>query len=67
MCAAVIINNRKSNNTSNQFQTGEVQITNNDFRKISMYDEPPQNVISLHEFSQLAVDRLQVLKKLEFM
>lgn len=32
-----------------------------------MYTEPPQNVISLHEFYKIALDRLQVLKKIEFM
>jgi hypothetical protein len=34
---------------------------------INMYNEPPQNIISLHEFSQLALARLQVLKKIEFL
>ncbi len=34
---------------------------------VSMYTEPPQNIISLHEFQKIALDRLQVLKKLEFM
>ena len=32
-----------------------------------MYIEPPTNVISLHEFYKLSLDRLQVLKKIEFM
>ena len=32
-----------------------------------MYTEPPQNIISLHEFFKLSLDRLQVLKKIEFM
>ncbi|CDW72196.1 dna primase large subunit [Stylonychia lemnae] len=32
-----------------------------------MYVEPPENIISLHEFQKLALDRLQVLKKIEFM
>lgn len=35
--------------------------------QINMYNEPPQNVISLHEFQKLSLDRLQVLKKIEFM
>ena len=34
---------------------------------VSMYTDPPQNIISLHEFQKIALDRLQVLKKLEFM
>jgi len=33
----------------------------------NMYTEPPTNIISLHEFYKLALDRLQVLKKIEFM
>ena len=33
----------------------------------NMYIEPPTNVISLHEFYKLSLDRLQVLKKIEFM
>jgi len=32
-----------------------------------MYDEAPQNVISLHEFQSIALDRLQMLRKIEFM
>ncbi len=35
--------------------------------QINMYNEPPQNTISLLEFLKLALDRLQVLKKIEFM
>lgn len=31
-----------------------------------MYHEPPQNIISLHEFYEKALSRLQVLKKIEF-
>jgi len=44
---------------------GMVQ-TNYD-ENINMYNEPPQNIISLHEFYRVALDRLQVLKKIEFM
>lgn len=32
-----------------------------------MYAEPPTNIISLHDFQKIALDRLQVLKKIEFM
>ena len=35
--------------------------------KINMYDEHPTNVISLYEFHQTALNRLQVLRKIEFM
>jgi hypothetical protein len=49
----MIINNKKKNQEPNQYLAGsyEVLTQNNDLRKISMYDEPPQNIISLHEFS----------------
>lgn len=36
-------------------------------QKISMYDEPPQNTITLYEFNSIALDRLQLLRKIEFM
>ena len=35
--------------------------------KINMYDQPPQNVVTLHEFHSMALNRLQVLRKIEFM
>ena len=35
--------------------------------KINMYDQHPNNVISLHEFHSVALNRLQVLRKIEFM
>lgn len=38
-----------------------------DMSSINLYTEPPETVISLTEFQQVALDRLQVLKKLEFM
>ena len=44
---------------------GHVLIHSEDY--INMYNEPPQNIISLHEFQKLSLDRLQVLKKIEFM
>ena len=56
-------------NTIDQTTTvndGKVQIHNNQHR-VNMYDEAPQNVISLHEFQSIALDRLQMLRKIEFM
>jgi len=35
--------------------------------KINMYDEHPTNTISLHEFHSIALNRLQLLRKIEFM
>jgi len=35
--------------------------------KINMYDKHPQSTISLHEFYQTALNRLQLLRKIEFM
>jgi hypothetical protein len=36
-------------------------------QKINMYDEHPTNTVSLYEFHQTALNRLQVLRKIEFM
>jgi DNA primase large subunit len=36
-------------------------------KTISFYDEPPQDVIGIHEFQHIAVSRLQVLKKIQFL
>ena len=46
---------------------GAGSVTTHSHDQINMYNEPPQNVISLHEFQKLSLDRLQVLKKIEFM
>ena len=35
--------------------------------KIQLYDEHPQNTISLHDFHSIALNRLQALRKIEFM
>ena len=56
---------RPSTNPGTTADYGMVQ-TNYD-ENINMYNDAPLNVISLHEFSKFAVDRLQVLKKIEFM
>jgi hypothetical protein len=46
---------------------GAGSVTTHSYDQINMYNEPPQNIISLHEFQKLSLDRLQVLKKIEFM
>ena len=48
-------------------QQDEGMVKDHRDEQINMYNEPPQNVISLHEFQKLSLDRLQVLKKIEFM
>jgi len=35
--------------------------------KINLFGEPPRQTISLHEFYQIALKRLQLLRKIEFM
>lgn len=65
----VIVKNNKV--TAKQSEAAEAasayEVSTNYQDNINMYNEPPQNIISLHEFSKLALDRLQVLKKIEFM
>ena len=34
---------------------------------VQMYDQPPHEVIGIHEFQQVAISRLQVLKKIQFL
>ena len=58
----VISNNKKN---AKQEQSGVVHINVKD--KINMYDQHPTNVISLHEFHTVALNRLQVLRKIEFL
>ena len=36
-------------------------------RHISFYDEPPQDIIGIYEFQKTAVNRLQVLKRIQFL
>ncbi len=59
----MIINTKKAN--KKQDDAGIVHI--NVKEKINMYDQHPTNVISLHEFHSVALNRLQVLRKIEFM
>jgi hypothetical protein len=59
----MIVNNKRTN--KKQDDAGFVHI--NVKEKINMYDQHPTNVISLHEFHSVALNRLQVLRKIEFM
>ena len=64
----VIVNNRiGAQQTRPSLEGSYGTVATNYDENINMYNEPPQNVISLHEFSKMALDRLQVLKKIEFM
>ncbi len=45
----------------------EVSINAGQKEKINLYDEAPKSTISLHEFHQIALNRLQLLRKIEFM
>lgn len=36
-------------------------------RQISFYDEPPHDTIGIYEFQKTAVNRLQVLKRIQFL
>lgn len=73
MSGVVIKNNRATANTNQvKLDQGAAassygQVHTHYDENINMYNEPPQNVISLHDFSKKALDRLQVLKKIEFM
>ena len=37
------------------------------FTKIPSYDKPPGDIIGINDFQQLAVVRLQILKKIQFL
>jgi len=64
----ITIINKKSNFVARADQEGGAgEVYTNIHEGINMYTEPPTNTISLHEFSKIALDRLQVLKKIEFM
>jgi hypothetical protein len=68
MAQPVIINKRATAQVTRPGLDGTYgQVETHYEENINMYNEPPQNVISLHEFSKMALDRLQVLKKIEFM
>ena len=63
-----IINKKEiaqANYNDGEYKMGMVATHYDD--NINMYGQPPENIISLYEFQQLALDRLQVLKKIEFM
>ena len=61
-----MITNLKATNKEGG-KAGQVSINAGTREKINMYDEHPTNVISLYEFHQTALNRLQVLRKIEFM
>jgi len=52
----ILANNKATAQADAQMSAGTV----NNYRdeQINMYNEPPQNIISLHEFQKLSLDRL---------
>jgi hypothetical protein len=62
----ILKNNRATAVSKSETGQAGMILTHQD-ENINMYNEPPQNIISLHEFYKIALDRLQVLKKIEFM
>jgi hypothetical protein len=62
-----IINKKATYIPKPDAEGGAGEVYTNIHEGINMYTEPPTNIISLHEFSKIALDRLQVLKKIEFM
>lgn len=68
----MIINNRKIEDRSNglmqdQYAEQYKGSAHVHSRHISFYDEAPKDVIGIYEFQNIAVSRLQVLKKIEFL
>jgi hypothetical protein len=61
----MIVNTKAVKSATNG--SGNQVSLNQNREKINMYDEPPRVTISLHEFHQIALNRLQLLKKIEFM
>lgn len=64
-----MIQNTKAAKPANGHASGlhQVHISSERREKINMYDEPPRTTISLHEFQSMSMNRLQVLRKIEFM
>ena len=60
----MITNKRKVDKAEGS--AGFVQ-TNHELKQINLYQSHPMETISLHEFYQVALNRLQALRKIEFM
>ncbi len=54
---SMIISNNKATALADAQMSAGIVNTHRD-EQINMYNEPPQNIISLHEFQKLALDRL---------
>jgi hypothetical protein len=52
----IVANHRPTALADTQMSAGTVQDHRDE--QINMYNEPPQNIISLHEFQKLSLDRL---------
>lgn len=53
----IISNNKATAQADAQMMSAGIVNTHRD-EQINMYNEPPQNIISLHEFQKLSLDRL---------
>jgi|LakMenEpi03Aug12_release.lakeMendotaPanAssembly.Ray.scaffolds.fasta_scaffold310094_2 hypothetical protein len=62
----MIVNTRTGKQLGLGADANKVELQNPK-QKINMYDEHPTNTVSLYEFHQTALNRLQVLRKIEFM
>ena len=65
----MIVNQKKiqDREMGNNASSGYESIGYTQARHISFYDQPPQDVIGIYEFQNIAVSRLQVLKKIQFL
>ena len=64
----IVNKNKRSNNLGQNKVGGEVSMYSMDHKnKINLYQEHPKNIISLSEFNQIALHRLQALRKIEWM
>jgi len=52
----ILSNNKATAQADAQMSAGTVYSHRDE--QINMYNEPPQNIISLHEFQKLSLDRL---------
>lgn len=64
----MIVNKKKQLKEAEGVNNGSVGVSLNSMdRSINLYQSHPSETISLHEFHQIALNRLQALRKIEFM
>ncbi len=57
MAKSMIVSNNKLTALADAQMSAGIVYNHRD-EQINMYNEPPQNIISLHEFQKLSLDRL---------